>query len=67
MEMSNKNEQVRNNNRRKRPRNFLQNARGHAKRGHFGSGAQVSQEQYNYLINIMETLRNESLDEESLS
>ncbi|ERL90018.1 nucleolar protein 9 [Dendroctonus ponderosae] len=49
---------------RKRKKSFLKNARKYAKRGHFGRGSQIDEDTYQYFLRVMETFKQEALDEE---
>lgn len=45
--------------RKKKPKSFLQNARGMGKKGKFGHGTQMDQETYDYYVRILERLNGE--------
>lgn len=52
---------------RKRKKSFLKNARKYAKRGHFGRGSQIDEETYQYFLRVMETFKQDALDDEEKS
>lgn len=46
------------NKKKKKNSRFLRNAKGFAKQGIYGRGTHIEDDQYNYFINILDTMKN---------
>lgn len=56
----------RNYGKKKKKRSFLQNQKRFAKKGSFGRGTELSQDMYDYFINIMKVMNSKKEDEEEM-
>lgn len=58
-EVTNNNSQApfKRNRKKKKNSKFLRNAKGFGKRGIFGRGSHIVDDQYNYFINILDTMK----------
>lgn len=69
-EISNNDRQAAYKRNRKKKKNsrFLRNAKGFAKQGIFGRGTHIEDDQYNYFINILDTMKNgfEDMEEKGI-
>lgn len=52
--------------RKKKKRSFLQAQKRYAKKGSFGRGTQLSQDMYDYFINIMKVMNTKKDDEDEM-
>lgn len=59
-EVTNNNSQAtfKRNKKKKKNAKFLSNAKGFAKQGIFGRGSHIVDDQFNYFINILDTMKN---------